>query len=114
MGTPDEAAPRTPESTPESTLESAPKRWRVHNEFASVTLAVVPHGRGARLRISAGRVETTGLIDATVLEALTLLSESELAQIVAFATDPGNVLHRESSATTDTTRDAGNPDEDPA
>lgn len=82
MGSTDDAA-RTPE------------RWRVHNEFASVTLTVVPHGRGARLQISAGRVEATGLIDATVLEALTLLSESELAQIVAFATDPGNVLHRE-------------------
>lgn len=72
-----------------------PEKWRVHNEFASVTLSVVPHGRGARLKISAGRVESTGLIDATVLEALTMLSEDELAQIVAFATDPGNVLHRE-------------------
>lgn len=69
--------------------------WHVHNEFASVTLSVVPHGRGARLRISAGRVESIGLIDATVLEALTLLSEAELAQIVALATDPGNGLHRE-------------------
>ncbi|MDQ6525209.1 hypothetical protein RB608_16430 [Nocardioides sp. LHD-245] len=75
------------------------EKWRVHNEFAAVTLALVPHGRGTRLRISAGRVESMGLIDATVLEALTMLSESELAQIVAFATDPGNVLHREPSRT---------------
>ena len=86
MGATDETAP------------GAPEKWRVHNEFASVTLAVVPHGRGSRLRISAGRVESTGLIDATVLEALTLLSESELAQIVAFAADPGNALHREPGA----------------
>lgn len=69
-----------------------PEKWRIHNEFASVTLSVVTHGRGTRLQIAAGRVEATGLIDATVLEALTLLSEEELAQIVALATDPGNVV----------------------
>ncbi len=68
------------------------EQWHVHNEFASVTLSVVPHGRGSRLHITAGRTEATGAIDATVLEALTLLSESDLAQIVALATDPGNVL----------------------
>lgn len=73
------------------------EKWRIHNEFASVTLAVVSHGRGTRLRISAGRVESTGLIDATVLEALTLLSEDELAQVVALATDPGNVLQGDAS-----------------
>ena len=77
---------------------SEPDQWHIHNEFASVTLSVVPHGRGARLRISAGRVESIGLIDATVLEALTVLSEGELAQIVAFATDPGNVLYRDPPA----------------
>jgi hypothetical protein len=73
---------------------SGPEPWRIHNEFASVKLSVVAHGRGTRLQISAGRVESTGAIDATVLEALTLVSESELAQIVAFATDPGNGLRR--------------------
>jgi hypothetical protein len=71
------------------------QRWRIHNEFASVTLSVVPHGRGTRLQITAGRVEATGAIDATVLEALTMLSESQLAQIVAFATDSGNELSPE-------------------
>ena len=70
---------------------TADDTWRIHNEFASVTLRIVPHGRGTRLQISAGRIETTGAIDATVLEALTLLSESQLAEIVAIATDPGNV-----------------------
>lgn len=81
-------------STPGEAAPGASEKWRVHNEFASVTLMVVPHGRGARLQISAGRIETTGVIDATVLEALTLLSESELAQVVAFAADPGNALQR--------------------
>lgn len=71
-----------------------PDKWHIHNEFASIELSVVPHGRGTRLQINAGRVETSGAIDATVLEALTLLSESDLAQIVAFAIDPGNSLHR--------------------
>ena len=82
-------------------MSQSQETWRVHNEFASVALTVVPHGRGTRLRISAGRVESTGHIDATVLEALTLLSEPELAQIVAFATDPGNVLHRAPRDVTD-------------
>lgn len=68
------------------------ERWRIHNEFASVTLSKVRHGRGVRLQISAGRVEAVGSIDATVLEALTMLTEDQLAQVVAFATDPGNVL----------------------
>lgn len=63
-------------------------QWQVHNEFASVALSVVPYGRGSRLAISAGRLETTGVIDPTVLEALTVLSEAELMQIVAMATDP--------------------------
>ena len=60
----------------------------IRNEFAAVELRAVPYGRGARLEITAGRVERTGLIDATVLEALTLLRESQLMQIVAMATDP--------------------------
>jgi hypothetical protein len=34
-----------------------------------------------------------------VLEALTLVSESELAEIVAFATDPGNGLRRNDDVT---------------
>lgn len=82
-------------TSPDDAASGPQEKWRVHNEFASVTLAVVPHGRGTRLQISAGRVESTGVIDATVLEALTMLSESELAQVVAFAADPGNALHRE-------------------
>lgn len=73
---------------------AADELWHVHNEFASVSLRVVPYGRGSRLQISAGRIETTGAIDATVLEALTLLSEAQLAQIVALAADPGNALVR--------------------
>jgi len=60
--------------------------WRVHNEFASVALRVVPHGRGTRLEIRAGRTETSGHIDATVLEAITMLTESQLMQVVAMAT----------------------------
>lgn len=71
---------------------SGQDRWRIHNEFASVTLTPVRHGRGVRLQISAGRVEALGSIDATVLEALTMLTEDQLAQVVAFATDPGNAL----------------------
>ena len=67
---------------------SGDDRWQIHNEFASVTLRVVPYGRGTRLEIKAGRVEETGVIDATVLEALTMLSEAQLMQIVAAATDP--------------------------
>ncbi|MBO9523759.1 MAG: hypothetical protein J7518_19675 [Nocardioidaceae bacterium] len=63
--------------------------WQVHNEFASVSLRVVPHGRGSRLEITSGRLEHVGLIDPTVLEALTLLDETALMQIVAMATDPG-------------------------
>lgn len=73
---------------------AADEIWNVHNEFASVSLRVVPYGRGSRLKISAGRIETAGAIDATVLEALTLLSEAQLAQIVALATDAGNALVR--------------------
>lgn len=68
------------------------ERWRIHNEFASVSLTPVRHGRGVRLQISAGRVEAVSSIDATVLEALSLLTEDQLAQVVAFATDPGNAL----------------------
>lgn len=64
------------------------ERWQVHNEFASVTLRVVPYGRGTRLEIKAGRVERVGVVDATVLEALTMLTEAELMQIVGAATDP--------------------------
>lgn len=60
--------------------------WHVHNEFASVTLRVQAHGRGNRLEIRAGRTETSGHIDATVLEAITLLTESQLMQVVAMAT----------------------------
>lgn len=71
---------------------SDPQTWRIHNEFAAVTLRPVQHGRGVRLQISAGRVEAVGNIDATVLEALTLLTEDQLAQVVAFAADPGNAL----------------------
>ena len=63
------------------------ERWEVHHEFASVALRVVPYGRGTRLEIRAGRVERVGVIDATVLEALTLLTEEELMQVVATATD---------------------------
>lgn len=63
--------------------------FHVRNEFAAVELRVVPHGRGTRLEIKAGRLETSGVIDATVLEALTLLGEAELMRIVAMATDPG-------------------------
>lgn len=73
------------------------EKWHVHNEFASVTLSIVQHGRGSRLQISSGRIESTSAIDATVLEALTMLSESDLALIVAFATDPGNALRRDDS-----------------
>jgi len=71
---------------------SSPDAWHIHNEFASVTLTVTPYGRGTRLTITAGRVESTAVIDATVLEALTLLSETQLARVVAFATDDGNAL----------------------
>lgn len=70
---------------------SEPGTLHIHNEFASVTLTPVPYGRGTRLRINAGRTERSGCLDATVLEALAALGEAELAQIVAFATDPGNV-----------------------
>ncbi|MCX4537641.1 hypothetical protein OHA79_03895 [Streptomyces sp. NBC_00841] len=69
--------------------EAARGRIHVRNEFAAVDLHVIPYGRGSRLHIDAGRTQTTGAIDATVLEALTLLTESELMQIVATATDPG-------------------------
>ncbi|MEV5010013.1 hypothetical protein ACIQFZ_36610 [Streptomyces sp. NPDC093064] len=69
--------------------EAAQGRFHVRNEFAVVELQVIPYGRGSRLHISAGRIKSTGAIDATVLEALTLLTESELMQIVATATDPG-------------------------
>lgn len=67
-------------------MEDTGGTWHVHNEFASVTLRVVPHGRGNRLEIRAGRTETSGRVDATVLEALTLLTESQLMQVVATAT----------------------------
>ncbi|MEU6658903.1 hypothetical protein [Streptomyces sp. NPDC046821] len=70
------------------TPESAPGPFHVRNEFAAVELHIVPYGRGSRLHIAAGRTKSTGAIDATVLEALTLLTESELMQIVAYATDP--------------------------
>jgi len=60
----------------------------VRNEFAAVDLRVVPYGRGTRLEISAGRLGRIGLVDATVLEALTLLRENQLMQVVAMATDP--------------------------
>ncbi|WP_131105952.1 hypothetical protein [Ornithinimicrobium sufpigmenti] len=63
-----------------------------------MTLTKVRHGRGVRLQISAGRVEAVGSIDATVLEALTMLTEDQLAQVVAFATDPGNALDGEHDA----------------
>jgi hypothetical protein len=63
--------------------------WHVSNEFASVHLRVTPHGRGHRLEIRAGRTETAAYVDATVLEALTLLTESQLMQIVGTATMGG-------------------------
>lgn len=66
-----------------------PDSWHIHNEFASVTLTVTPFGRGTRLEIRAGRTESAGMIDATVLEALTLLTESQLMDIVAMATMEG-------------------------
>ncbi|MFD4971683.1 hypothetical protein [Streptomyces sp. NPDC058424] len=67
----------------------AGERWQVHNEFASVALRVVPFGRGTRLEITSGRLEDVGLIDPTVLEALTLLDERALMAIVAQATEKG-------------------------
>ena len=63
--------------------------WHVSNEFASVNLRVTPHGRGHRLEIRSGRTETAVYVDATVLEALTLLSESQLMEIVGAATMGG-------------------------
>lgn len=66
------------------------ERWQVHNEFASVALRVVPFGRGTRLEITSGRLEGVGLIDPTVLEALTLLDERALMAIVAQATEGGS------------------------
>lgn len=80
---------------------------QVHNEFASVTLRVVPYGRGTRLEIKAGRIECTGLIDATVLEALTLLSEAELMQIVATATDPAPPAATDSQTNSESSRTTG-------
>lgn len=68
--------------------DPADRPLHVRNEFAAVELRVVPYGRGTRLEISSGRLGRSGLIDATVLEALTLLRESQLMQVVAMATDP--------------------------
>lgn len=65
------------------------EEWHVYNEFASVRLRVTPHGRGHRLEIRASRTETAAYVDATVLEAITLLSESQLMQIVGAATMGG-------------------------
>ncbi|MEV5009987.1 hypothetical protein [Streptomyces sp. NPDC055692] len=57
---------------------------------ASIALRVVPFGRGTRLEITSGRLEDVGLIDPTVLEALTLLDERALTAIVAQATEKGS------------------------
>lgn len=68
--------------------DPADARFAVRNEFAAVDLRVVPYGRGTRLEITSGRLESSGRIDATVLEALTVLNEAQLMRIVAMATDP--------------------------
>jgi hypothetical protein len=57
----------------------------IRNEFAAVTLAVRPFGRGTRLEVSCPQLGTSAMLDATVLEALTRLSPESLAAIVGVA-----------------------------
>lgn len=57
----------------------------VRNEFAAVELRVTPYGRGSRLEVRSMRLGTIGVLDATVLEALTRLPHADLVGIVAMA-----------------------------
>lgn len=57
----------------------------ISNEFAAVRLAVRPFGRGTRLEVRSDRLGTTAMLDATVLEALSRLSQESLAELVGAA-----------------------------
>jgi hypothetical protein len=58
---------------------------QVRNEFAAVTLTVRSYGRGTRLEIRSSLFGTAALIDATILEALSRMDQSNLAELVGLS-----------------------------
>jgi hypothetical protein len=74
-------------STESADREGTDPTLHVRNEFAAVRISRVPHGRGTRLEVTAERTGRTASLDATILEALTLLTPDDLVSLVGHAVD---------------------------